>query len=183
AVAAHAVRRRVEQLRVLRVHRQIDEAGILVDELHLRPGLAAVGGLVDAALLVRRPEVAQRRDVHDVGVLRVDDDAADVARLLETDVLPGLAAVGGLVHAVAPRDAVARVVLAGADPHDVGVGRRHRDGTDAQGRLVVEDRLPAVAAVGGLPDAAGRGAEVDRLGVALPARVLDADVVQLGPPP
>ena len=62
------------------------------------------------------------------GVLRMDDDLADLERLLQAHVLPGLAAVGGLVDAVAVGDGVARVVLAGADPDDVPdrTGRRRR---------------------------------------------------------
>ena len=42
------------------------------------PGQAAVGGLVDAALAAGRPQVAERRDVDDVEVDRVDDDARDL---------------------------------------------------------------------------------------------------------
>src|SRR5262249_30195793 len=143
AVAAHAVGRGVERLGVGRVHRQVDEPGVRVDELDEVPGLAAVAGPVHAALRVRPPEVAEGGDVDDVRVPRVDDDAADVVRFLEAHVPPGLAAVGGPVHALAPRDAVARVGLAGADPDDVRVGRGHGDVADGGRALVLEDRSPA----------------------------------------
>ena len=58
--------------------------------------------------------------------------------LLEAHVLPGLAAVGGLVDAVAVGDGVARIVLAGADPDDVAFGRGDGDVADGDGGFVVE---------------------------------------------
>ena len=57
-------------------------------------------------------------------------------------------------------DVAADVGLAAADVDDVGVGRRDGDGADGGDGLVVEDRLPVHAAVGRLPDAAGRGGGV-----------------------
>src|SRR6185369_4510389 len=56
------VRRRVEGLRALRVHGHVHEAGVLVDELRIDPGLAAVRRAEEAALLVRSPEMAQGGD-------------------------------------------------------------------------------------------------------------------------
>ena len=44
----------------------------------LLPGQPAVGRLVDAALAARRPEVAERRDIDDVEVDGIDDDARDL---------------------------------------------------------------------------------------------------------
>src|SRR5205807_6734310 len=124
------------------------------------PGLAAVGRLVQAALLVRAPDVAEGGDIDDVGVGGVDDDAADVLRVPQAHVLPGLAAVGRFVDAVAPGDAVAGVGLAGADPDHVGV--RFGDGHVAERnrRLALEDGRPGGAIVDGLPQAARRGGHV-----------------------
>src|SRR5262249_13289097 len=76
-------------------------------------------------------------------------------------VLPGLAAVGGAVDAVARLHVAADVRLARADVDDVGVGRGHGDGAEGGNGLVVEDGLPGQAAVGGLPQAAaGCGGDV-----------------------
>src|SRR5262249_31491944 len=74
-------------------------------------------------------------------------------------VLPGLAAVGGLVDAVAVGDAVARVVLAGAHPDDVPVRRRDGHGADGDGALVVELVLEGGAVIAGLEEAAGGGGD------------------------
>ena len=43
------VRRGEKRIRIGRIHHDIDEAGVVVDELRVHPGLPAVGGLVEAA--------------------------------------------------------------------------------------------------------------------------------------
>ncbi len=97
----HVVHRRVERVGALAVEHEVDGAGPIVEVEDLLPGLSAVGRLEHAALLVGRPEAAHRRDVDDVGVGGMDDDAADVLRLAQPHVLPGLARVDRLVDAVA----------------------------------------------------------------------------------
>src|SRR3954447_13832926 len=67
-----------ERLWILRVHDDLAGAGMVVDVEDLRPRLAAVGRLVDAALRVRTPQMPDRGDVHDIRVRRIDDDAPDV---------------------------------------------------------------------------------------------------------
>src|SRR5262249_32402607 len=107
-----------QRLGVVGVHAPLEDARLVVHAQDLLPRLAAVRRLVEAAILIVAVQPAQGADIDDVGVLGVDEDLADLERLLESHVLPGLAAVGGLVHAVAVGDRVARVVLAGADPDD-----------------------------------------------------------------
>src|SRR5262249_5268084 len=100
----------------LRVHRQIAATGGAVDGEHLLPAPAAVGGLEHAALAVVLPRRAGGADESGVAPARVELDARHVLGLLEAEVLPGLAAVARAVDAVAVRDAVAQVRLAGAHP-------------------------------------------------------------------
>src|SRR5262249_17074463 len=91
----------------LRIQRDPRAAGRPVRALQdERPGLAAVGGLVEAAVGAVRPELARHAGVDDVAVLRMDENPHDALGLLEAHVGPGLAAVGGLVDAVADRDRV-----------------------------------------------------------------------------
>ena len=80
---------------------QVDESGVLIDELDIGPGLAAVGGLVQAAFLIRAEKVADRGDVYDVRIFRIDDDAADALRFLQADVGECFAAVGRFVDSAA----------------------------------------------------------------------------------
>ena len=164
--ADHLPERGVEDARVGRVDAEVDGAGLGVAEQHLLPGRAAVARAEHAALLVRPEGVAERGHVDQIGVVRIDADAADVARVGQADAAPGRAAVGRPVDAVAVRDVDADARLAGAGVDDVGVGGGHGDRAHGGGpEEAVGDVLPVGAAVGRLPDAAGAGAEVEGLRV------------------
>src|SRR6185369_10914395 len=113
----------------------------------LRPGSAAVRGLVEPAVGRVRPQGAGRAHVDDVAVLRMDDDADDTLAVGQAYVGPGLAAIGRLVDAIAYGDRVACPALARADPHDLLVGRIERDRADGLHRFMVEHRLEIRAAV------------------------------------
>src|SRR6185295_18481741 len=103
--------------RILRVHRQTRAAGVLVDEEHALPVLAAVGRAEDAALLLRCGDASDRAGKDDVGIGRMNEDAADAAGLVEAGLRPRLAGVERLVDAVADHVAVAnRPRLARARP-------------------------------------------------------------------
>src|SRR5262249_7613320 len=167
AVAAPLPQGHEQGVGVPGVHLHVDDAGVLVGVEDLGRGRAAVGGLEQAALGVGAVEPAEGADVDDVGVGGVNGDAADLESLFEAHVLPGLAAVGGLVDAVAVGDAVARVVLAGADPDDVGVGRGDGDVADGAGGFPVDVVLEGDAVVGGLEQAAAAGGDVVDGGVGL----------------
>ena len=155
------VARRPDDVGIARIERDVHEAGGVTDVLEVGPRLAAVGRLVEAAFLVGRPSRAQRGDVRHVLVARVHDNPANMLRLLEPARGPRAPTVGGLEHAAAGRHRVARVGLARAVVHGVGVIRR--DGDHAAGRhvFVLEHRAECGARVGGLeqPTASARDVE------------------------
>src|SRR4029077_3171030 len=66
-----------------RIEGDVDGADVVALEENLLPGRAAVARAVDAAIGVRAIDVAERRHEHDVGVLRIDEDAADLPRVVE----------------------------------------------------------------------------------------------------
>jgi hypothetical protein len=78
----------------LRVEQNVAGTGVLVDLKDRRPGLPAVGGLVDAALSVGSPQMPEGGDVADVGVARVDGQRRNVVGVAEADVFEGRAPVG-----------------------------------------------------------------------------------------
>ena len=121
--ASTLIGRGIEHLGIGRVHRQINRAGVFIQAKHVLPVLSAVDRHEHAAFRVRTPKVSERGRVYDIGVLRIDDDSADVVRLTKTHVLPRPAAVGRLVDAIAPRGALSIVGFARADPDHVGIGR------------------------------------------------------------
>ena len=108
-----------------------------------------------------------RKGIHGVGIARVDEDPVDVARVVEAEVRPGVAAVEAFVEAVAAGLAVARVALARAHPDHVRVALVDNHRADGRHRLVVEDRLEVDAAVGRFPQPARGRADVDHVWVAI----------------
>src|SRR5262249_57551691 len=136
--------------------------------------LPAVGRLVEPALLVRPPEVADRGDVGDVGVGGMNDDPADVVRVLQPAECPGLAAVDRLDPTAALRNAVAGVAFAGPDVDHLWLPLADRDRPDAHGRLVVEDGEDVRPAVGRLPHPAAAGRHIVRVRLPLdPGHIAD----------
>src|SRR5207244_2817176 len=106
--------------------------------------------------------VTDRRDVHAIGVARVDHQVADLLRVVESQMLPAGAAIGGAIDARAIRDILARLRFARADVDHAGI--RHRDGDRADGgnvRLAVRDVAPRLSAVRGSPHATVHRAEVE----------------------
>ena len=65
-----------------------------------------------------------------IRVCRIDPDLTDVGGVFEPHVPPGLAAIRGLVDAIAVGDRALRVVLAGADPHREWIVRVERYNAD-----------------------------------------------------
>ena len=170
AAARHAPRRaagfpqrREDHVGVLRIDRQVHAAGLFVAEQRAAPGLAAVGRLEDAALRMLVVDLAEHRRVDDVAVGRVHAEARDRLRIAEIrQVIPLLAAVGGLVDAVALDDVAAQLRFTAADVDDVGIRLAHGQRANRRaGDLAVGHRRPVRAAVGRLPgSAAGRAKPV-----------------------
>src|SRR5262249_28032522 len=123
------------------------------------PRRAADGTAVHVARAVAGYGGPEDSGEAEVGVLGIDGNRAGLPDRLP-DVLPALAAVGGLEDAGAGGDVAADVRLAGADVDDVRVTGRDRDAADGAGGLVVEDGLPGVPGVGALPHPAGGGGRV-----------------------
>ena len=157
----------VQDVRVRRIHDQVNERDRIVYEECVLPRLAPVGGLIDAALGARAPEVPHRRDVDDVRILRMHDDAADVAHPLERHPLELLAPVGGLIDAVTPAVGAERIALTGADPHVLRIGWRNHDVADRAEADIVRNRLPRHTAIGGLEHAARCETRIHRLAIVL----------------
>ena len=93
----------VKSIGTLRIHGDIHDAGIIIDEKNAIPGFAAIGGFIEAALRIRSPQTAECRDVNHVWIRGMNHDAADVAGGVEAHLIPSLAAVSGFVNTVATK--------------------------------------------------------------------------------
>jgi hypothetical protein len=94
------------------------------------------------------------------------DHFADVARIFQPDICPGLAAIIRTVHAIAKGNIPADAGFSGACVNHIGIRLGNRDGADGGGGLLVKQRIPGDAAVHGLPNSAGDRAHVIRIGLA-----------------
>ena len=178
--APSLMRRGIDDRRIARINRDVDDSRVLIDEQSVAPGLATIGGLEQAALLARREEIPHRRDPDDVGVRRMGGDASNVPGIAESHVRPRLPRVGALVDAVAPGRALPIRALARADPEDVGIGLEDRDRADRVRRFVLENRRPGRAVVLRTPDPAGGRRGVDGEGVLLDHRNVHRAATHVG---
>ncbi len=104
------------------------------------------------------------RGIQDPRLAGVGDDPAERARAREADVLPGLAAIAGPVHAGAAerQRAAAGVGLTG--PGEQRAVRGHRQRPDRLGEVVGPGCLVGGVAVRRLPHPAGRCRDEDLVG-------------------
>ena len=145
-----AIHPRVHDLRIAGLQLDVHRAGAVAHVQRLLPRLAAIGGLEDAAVVVRLEDVAIGRHPDDVGIGGVDSHSPDLSGGGQPCELPGRTVVDALVHAAAGGHVTTHAVRAGADVDDVRVRLRHGDRADrAEGDLVVGDEIPRVAAVRG----------------------------------
>ena len=144
------------------VHGDVGTSRLFVHEEHLLPRRTTIRGAVDAALGLRRIQMPRRAGNGNVRIRRAHDEPSDTARSLEPDMSPRLARIGRTVHAVSHRKRGAYDKgLAGTRPDDVGIGRRNSNRADRSDVDIIEDRRPARAAIGRLPDTAGSGADIN----------------------
>src|SRR5713226_576478 len=157
---------REEDVGILRIENDVDAAGAVIEVENFLPGFTAVTRAEDAALIVFAVGMAEGGDKSDIGIRRMDDHLADVARVFQTDVVPGLAAIVRTIDAVAEGDVAAYAGFARTDINYIGIGVRHRDAADRGGILLVEERIPGNAPVRGFPNAARHRAKIVRVRLA-----------------
>src|SRR5229473_4217189 len=163
---ARGPQHRVNRLRVRGIESEIGGAGVFVLVENFLESLSPVGGAENAALGVGAVRMALGGDENAVGIFRVDEDRGDLLRVVEVlQMRPGFSSVGRFVDTIAGREIGALQSFAAADIDDVRIGRSNGESADGAARLVVENRIPSVAEIGGLPDAAVDGGHVENVGL------------------
>src|SRR5262249_40089894 len=127
---AHVPYHRVDGPGVGKVQGQIDHSSIGAAIEHLLPVASAILRAINASIRMRAVHVTEHHNIYQVRIPRIDADAGDLPRVAQSDVLPDLARVGGLVDAVAEADLAADVDLACARVEHVGIRRRDGDRAD-----------------------------------------------------
>src|SRR5437868_1616652 len=84
----HLPHAREQRLRVMRIHGKLGAPSVLINEQHLLPTLAAVRRFEDAALALRAVRLANCAGENGIRVVWINDDASNVARLLQAHAAP-----------------------------------------------------------------------------------------------
>ena len=155
-----------EDIGIVRVEGDVDGPGVFVLIKYFLPGLAAIHGAKYATFLVRAKRMAERCDVRDIRVFRMDEHASDGTGVLEADIFPGFASVDRFVDAVAMGNISADTGLSSAHVNHIRIGRRDGDTANGRGLLVVKDGLPSHGAIRGFPDPAAGRAKIVSVGIA-----------------
>ena len=99
--------------------------------------------------------------IHDVAVLRIDKDSADVFGVGKSDCVPVVAAIARTIDSGADRDAVAHPGFARPHPNRLRIGRIDGYRANRERGLLVKNRLESYAAIHRLPHAAAGRADVN----------------------
>ncbi len=121
---------------------------------------SAIDGFIDAALFVRPESMPLRAYIKDVRILRVDDKAADLARIFQSNMIPRRATVSGPVNAVTGRKVLANVRLAGSGVNNLRIGRCYSQCANRRHRVAVKDGCPDDSGICRFPDSAIHRAEI-----------------------
>src|SRR5579864_2763157 len=148
------IRRRVQNVRVRRIHRDIIHPSVFADRQHRLPGLPTVGRLVEPAISARSPQRPLRGHIHDLRVSRINHHPPNVLGLLQPEILPALSPIIRPVNSVAVRDTALRIRFSRADPYHRRIIRIERYPPDRIRCLAVEQGSPCRAVIHGLPQAA-----------------------------
>ena len=97
--------------------------------------------------------MAERGDVDEIRIARIDEYRADLLSVTQTEVSPSFATVSRFINAVAGGEIGSLQSFATADVDRIRLRRRDRERAEGAGRLIVEHSFPRVAAVIRLPDA------------------------------
>src|SRR6266853_2036471 len=103
-----------KHVRVVRIENDVDAAGAVIEIQNFFLIFAAVASAKNSALGIRAIGMSQSSDENGVGICGMCDHFADVARIFQADICPGLATIIRTVNAVAKRNISADAGFAGA---------------------------------------------------------------------
>ncbi len=93
----------------------------------------------------------------------MDLNGADMMGLIQTHVGPGLAGIGGFIHAVAPVGAAGIIGFTTPHPNNLGVGGSHRHTSYGKNLFMREQGLVRNAVIHCFPEMPGSRRQVKRI--------------------
>src|SRR5581483_3861249 len=159
------IRSGVKDFAVDRVHHDVGEASVLINELDVVPGLAAISRFVNAAIFVRSEQVAHRSYVNNIGIFRISDDASDRLDVLQTHVCEGLSAISRFVDSIANCRALSVIGFAAANPNDIRIRLKYSNVAYGRNWIFLKHRFPGRSIVCGFPDTAGSKTHIEGVGI------------------
>ncbi len=145
---ARGPQNRIDNLRILRIERQVRSAGVFIFVQYFLERCAPVDGAEHAALGARPVRMPFDGHEEPFCIVRVDDDIRGFAASSHApEMSPRFFPRRWITYAVPDGQVGALQTFATANVHNVGIGRRDRDGADAAGRLLVKNRIPSVPEV------------------------------------
>ena len=126
------------------------------------PAIATVGGTKNTAFLIRAPDLPLYGNPGNVWIGGMDFYTCNLATIFKADMIPGLASIGGLPHAVTgTRGHAADGCLASTHVQHVVIGLRYCDRTDRTDfEKLIRDILPGRPRVFSFPHATAGGPHV-----------------------
>ena len=154
-----------ENVGILRIKDDVNATGLFVLIENFLPGFSAIHAAENSPLRIRSVGVAKCRDEYDVGVVRINDDRADVPRIRQAYIRPRLSRIERFVYAVAVGNIAADASFARARINYVRVGFGNGDASNRGDRFIIENRKPRESAVRGLPNAASYSSKIKNAGI------------------
>src|SRR6476660_4797292 len=153
-------------VRIMRIENNVDPASVFIFRQDFRPCFAPVGRTKNSALLIWTESMTQRRDQNHILISWIDNQGADLPRVLEANVLPRFSAVDRFEDSGAVGGIAANGRFTGAGVNHIVVRLRNCNRADRRNRLLVKKWNPVRAAIGRFPDSARDRSEVIRVRLA-----------------
>src|SRR5579862_1458996 len=128
---------------------------------HALPVISTIGGFVDAAFIVGAIGMTQRAHIDSACVIRIDKDAANLAGVFKSDMLPAGSTVNAAIHAIAGSEIGADIRFTCTDVDHIRIRGRDSERANRGDRFPIKNRLPYGAGIRRLPNAAIDPAKIE----------------------
>ena len=120
----------IQNVRVVRIHNEVNRTGTIITEEDFLPDRTAIGGSEYTTVCTRPERVAERRNVRSLRISRVHSNTPNRMRILQPEMVPGLSTVVGTVYPITLEHVSAELHFTHPNIDDVRIRLRDRHCTD-----------------------------------------------------